>query len=127
MRRRNRAAASIAILALFTASCAKPESSRLWTWESGRKVIERFPHNCLERKTTLDAEETNDSLLKKDPEWIAFKSIVQKGDELWFWEDAVPVPNPNDYPHGANTMGVCILRNNKVHAVFMIGVLTVVQ
>lgn len=117
MQNRNSFHVVMCLLVSLTISCAKPlvQQKRLYIDSDNHFQVMFFPHNNLQYRSTLDREETNYHRLANQPEWKSFKSMVLEGDEMWHWYGA-SFPDTKKNP---GSEGSCILRKNKVVAVFI--------
>jgi len=107
-------------------ACSRPQTveRQLFTHPLDVQEIAKFPHNCLVSKTTFIREDPKKH--GNELEWQRFKGLYKDGDELWSWEGALQIPDRKDFPKGAVSIGLCLIRNNKVFAVFSLGTLAVI-
>ena len=112
-------------LLLSIPGCSHPQTieKQLYMLPLDTQEVAKFPHNCLSYQTSFTVQDQNKH--GNEVEWQKFRSLYKQGDELWTWQDALPVHNLMEYPHGASSIGLCLIRNNKIFAVFSLGVLTV--
>ena len=83
------------------------------------EVIFKFPHNCLKHKTTIQEIEASSSQFNDvNHDWRIFKGLANPGDEIWFWGGNHVVPTYFADQDRAVKHGYCLIRNNKVIAIY---------
>ena len=112
------------ILAILTCvgllACQTHTAPRLYyNSRNDSEILHKFPHNCLQSKVSNSEIENIDRHFDgKDLEWKTFKAILSPGDELWQWSGDSVVPNHHSDVRDSGKAGYCIMRNNKVIAIF---------